>query len=230
MRVSLDRICITRGNFSLAADGTFDKGVHLVSGAVGSGKSTLALCIAGMLPPDRGTIQRSGIGSTMLSLQFPEHHVTGMTAAEECTSWGCEPDTILASCGLKGHNKTSPLALSRGELKRLHLACVLNNPNDLLLLDEPFSSLDCEEKYAFCTLIAHHTSNITIIFTHEQSVLPRFDRIWEIENGILHDRGTPPEALKTWNSLPPLIKKLIAAGKSPRNISQKDILEAACRT
>ena len=61
MRVSLDRICITRGNFSLAADGTFDKGVHLVSGAVGSGKSTLALCLAGMLPPERGTIQRSGL-------------------------------------------------------------------------------------------------------------------------------------------------------------------------
>lgn len=230
MRVSLDRICITQGNFSLAADGTFDKGVHLVSGAVGTGKSTLALCIAGMLPLERGTIQRSGIGSMMLSLQFPEHHVTGMTTAEECTSWGCEPDTILPSCGLKGHNKTSPLALSRGELKRLHLACIFSKSYDLLLLDEPFSSLDCEEKNAFCTRIAHPTDNITIIFTHEQSILPKVDRIWEIENGILLDRGTPPDALKTWNSAPPLIRKLVDAGKSPRNISYGDILEAACRT
>ncbi len=31
----------------------------------------------------------------MLSLQFPELHVTGLTVAEECTSWGVAPDEIL---------------------------------------------------------------------------------------------------------------------------------------
>ena len=48
--------------------------------------------------------------------------------------------------------------------------------------------------------------------------------------GVLHDRGRLPSALGHWDHAPALVKNLIARGKIPANISQADLLEAACRT
>jgi len=188
MLIRLESVQVTRGPFTLAADGSFGPGIHLVSGPVGSGKSTLALIMAGLLSPSGGTVCREGIGSLLLSLQFPEYHVTGSTLAEECASWGLDPGPILAAEGFGGLDARDPLALSRGELKRLHLACVLLRPCDLLLLDEPFSALDCRQKEILSGRIAGR-GGITILFTHEEEFLPRIDQYWEIAGGRLHDHG-----------------------------------------
>jgi energy-coupling factor transport system ATP-binding protein len=229
IRITLNRVTAIRDDWSLTASGTFEEGVHLVSGDVGSGKSTLALMITGLFPLSNGSIENEGITSTMLSLQFPELHVTGLTVAEECTSWGVAPDDILGTTGLTGKKDISPLSLSRGELNRLHLACVLAKNHDLLLLDEPFSSLDCEEKAKLCTRISQKSQGITIIFTHEQEILPRVTRIWEIVDGMLVDCGTPPDAFQHWRHVPPIVEKLIALGCRPDNLSLDDLREAACR-
>jgi energy-coupling factor transport system ATP-binding protein len=164
----------------------------------------------------------------MLSLQFPELHITGHTVKEECTSWGNSADEILRVASLTGREDTSPFSLSRGELKRLQLACVFSKNHDLLLLDEPFSSLDCAEKAKLCTTIGQK-SGITIIFTHEHEILPRVFRIWEIVDGVLTDCGRPPDAYRHWHHAPPLITWLEARGMAPANLSPEDIGEAACR-
>jgi len=229
VRITLNRVYVVRDHWSLSASGTFNEGIHLVSGEVGSGKSTLALMMAGLLAASNGDIENEEITTSMLSLQFPELHVTGLSVAEECASWGVAPDKILDATGLTGKKEASPLSLSRGELKRLHLACVLEKDYDLLLLDEPFSSLDCEEKVKLCTRIGQKSKGITIIFTHEQNILPRVKRIWEIADGTLVDCGTPPDAFTHWRHLPPIIKKLTALGSIPDNISPGDLLEAVCR-
>jgi len=214
----------------LSATGSFHEGVHLVSGDVGCGKSTLALIMAGFFTLSEGTIERKGIKSCILSLQFPELSVTGLTVAEECASWGVDTDKILDSTGLHGRENKSPLSLSRGELKRLHLACVLDREYDLLLLDEPFSSLDCQEKALLCDRIGHKKGDgITIIFTHEQNILPRVDWIWEISGQALVDCGRPPDAFFRWRHVPPVIIRLIASGQTPDNLSLDDLREAECR-
>jgi energy-coupling factor transport system ATP-binding protein len=201
-----------------------------VSGDVGSGKSTLALIMAGFFRLSGGTIEKKGIKSSVLSLQFPELSVTGLTVAEECASWGVNTDKILEITGMTGRENLSPLSLSRGELKRLHLACVLDREYDLLLLDEPFSSLDCQEKTRLCDAIGQKKGDgITIIFTHEQNILPRVDRIWEISGQVLVDCGRPPEAFFHWHHVPPVIIKLIASGQTPNNMSLDDLREAECR-
>ena len=230
MKVVLDGVILNRHSFSLAAQGEFSQGIHLVSGAVGSGKSTLALAIAGIFPPEQGMISRPGIDSVMISMQFPEYHVTGMTLQEECTSWGCKPEKIFSSPDFFTKKHQSPFAISRGELKQFHLSCILEKQYDLLIFDEPFSSLDCESKQRFCQRLSQQKKGVTILFTHEETFLPRIDRIWEIINGVLHDRGAPPEAISQWSGAPPHIKKLIGQGKTPKNISFDDVLEAACRT
>ncbi len=229
MKITLKDAFGVRDNWSLSATGTFDEGIHLVSGNVGSGKSTLALMTAGFFPLSGGCVVKDGISSCMLSLQFPELHVTGRTLAEECSSWGALADHILATAGLAGREETSPFSLSRGELKRLHLACVLEKDYDLLLLDEPFSSLDCVEKAKLCATLEGRSEGITIIFTHELNILPRVFQIWEIEHGRLINCGQPPDAFLHWHHLPPSVKKLVALGSEPDNISQQDLQEAACR-
>lgn len=229
MKVSLAGVQAVRGDWSLSAQGTFGEGIHLVSGDVGSGKSTLALLLSGLFPPASGTVEREGIISAMISFQFPEFHVTGPDLERECKAWGVDPGSVLAAAGLAGRETADPLDLSRGELKRLVLACVLARDHDLLILDEPFSSLDCTEKERLCAVLSGRMRGITVILTHEQAHFPRVDRIWEIQDGTLRDRGRLPSALGHWDHAPALVKDLIARGKVPANIAQADLLEAACR-
>lgn len=230
MRLVLESVRIERGTWSLFARGAFSSGVHLVTGVVGSGKSTLALALAGLLHPASGTIRREGLVSSMISFQFPEYHITGFSVRKECRSWGLDPEFITAGIGLSEKMDTTPLQLSRGELKRLHLACVLAGTYDLLILDEPFSSLDCCEKERVCEELSRKTGGITLMFTHEQAIFPRVDYLWEINGGELRCLGRVPDALSRWNHAPELIKKLVSAGKIPENIAPHDLMEAACRT
>jgi energy-coupling factor transport system ATP-binding protein len=230
MFLLLDKVVLRRGTWSLIAEGIFEPGIHLISGDVGSGKSTLALFLAGLVRAEQGAIHREGIRSAMISFQFPEYHITGSTLARECESWGLNPDPLLRSVNLAEKAGSDPLKLSRGELKRLHLACILANEYDLLILDEPFSSLDCAEKERICASLSERSHGITLIFTHEQSIFPKVDRIWEIQEGSLHALGALPEALQSWSHAPELLKRLVAAGKIPKNLSPDNLLEAACGT
>ena len=114
MRVLFDHGTASRQSWSLEADGIFTPGIHLVSGDVGSGKSTLALMMAGLHTPGSGRVIREEIHSTMLSFQFPEFHVTGLSVSEECTSWGLEPVTAIRQAGIDVLPEAPALSLSRG--------------------------------------------------------------------------------------------------------------------
>ena len=230
MKLVLDGVRLERPYWSLSADGVFGPGIHLVSGDVGSGKSTLALLMAGLEKPGHGTVTREGIKTSLLSFQFPEFHVTGLTVAEECRSWGSGPEEIIRSAGISVAPGAPALSLSRGELKRLHLACILCRDCDLLLLDEPFSSLDCPGKEEVCRQISARKNGITVIFTHEQTTFPAVSRIWEIEENRLVDRGDVPGALSHWEHAPEVIRRLVASGRTPETITPEGIREAACRT
>lgn len=230
MRLTLDDVVFRRDNWSLHASGSLGEGVHLVTGPVGSGKTTLALLIGRVLVPYSGEVLSEDIGSVMLSQQFPEYHTTSATLAGEVSSWGLDPGEVLPAAGLSGRGSDDPFAISRGELKRLHLGCVLAGDHDLLILDEPFSCLDCIGKKMVCDRIQERARGITLVFTHEQWILPRVRELWEIREGRLVGLGRVPEAIRYWRSAPRIIAKLIAAGRLPANISEADIREAACGT
>lgn len=229
-RLSFDRVRYVRGGFALEADGVFGPGIHLVSGRVGSGKSTFALLAAGQLPPVSGKIGTSEISRTIVSMQFPEYHVTGITVGDEARSWSPGPEGVLETVRLAGRENDDIATLSRGELKRLHLSCVLSAGADLLVLDEPFSALDCTEKRFFASEIAGRNDAIVIICTHEPLWLPDVDYIWEIRDGSLIALGKVPEAIPAWDLAPKHIRDLVADGRIPGNISPGSVLEARCRT
>lgn len=229
MLIRADDLELRRGSFTLRASASFTEGVHLVSGPVGSGKSTLALILAGLEKPERGGLHREGVASSLLSLQFPEYHVTCGTVAAEVRSWGLDPGDILSRARLSGRDEGDPLRLSRGELKRLNLACAFAKNPDLLLLDEPFSSLDCAAKVRACRAIEERRSGITVIFSHERSVLPRVRTISEMAGGRLVSRGEVPGAIPLWQSAPPYLRYALTLGARPENITLTDVREALCR-
>jgi len=230
VRVVLDGVILRRGDFRLAATGTFGEGVHLVTGPVGSGKSTLALAIAGDIAPEAGRITKEGIGSMTLALPLPEYHVTGGTLGEEAAAWGIAPDPVLSVAGLAGRGGDDPLRCSQGELKRLILACVLAREWDLLVLDEPYSSLDCGWKAALSRMIGDRRRGITILLTHEDEHLPRVDEIWEIRDGRLLSLGRVPEAISRWSRPPRYLRVSLERGAMPENITPADARDAVCRT
>ncbi|MDT8357547.1 MAG: ATP-binding cassette domain-containing protein [Methanomicrobiaceae archaeon] len=187
MRLILSGVEFARPEWTLRAEGTFPEGIHLIRGPVGSGKTTLAHLAAGFLEPGGGTVVREGIGSRMLSMQFPEYHFTEPTVARETRSWGLS-DEILPSF-LVQKRSLDPSRLSRGEQKCLQLSCSLARPWDLLILDEPYSPLDCIQKRAITRMIEENGSAIILLFTHEERVLPRDCVCWEMVDGTLVYEG-----------------------------------------
>jgi len=226
--VILENLELKRDDFSLFADGIFREGVHIITGEVGCGKTTLSIALAGLLKAESGRIQYKDVKNILLSMQFPEYHLTKLTVEDEIKSWGLNPGKILEMSGLTGEEKKDPMKLSRGELKRLHLTCILSKDSDLLILDEPFSTLDPIWKEKFCKDFLFQ-KKITIIFTHEQSVLPKANFIWEIQNKRLEYIGEIPKCLFKWKGAPEYIKIAIKNGKIPKNIRFEDAREALCR-
>ncbi|HVP24932.1 MAG TPA: ABC transporter [Methanomicrobiales archaeon] len=230
MRVTLDGVILRRDGFCLEAPGTFTGGVHLVTGPVGSGKSTLALALAGALAPEAGRIVKEGITSLTLGLPSPGYQVTGGTLAAEAMAWGVSPEQVLGDAGLAGRGGDDPLRCSQGELKRLVLSCILARAWDLLILDEPYGSLDCAWKATLSRRLGERRSGITILLTHEDEYLPAVDEIWEIRAGRLVSLGRVPGAIAAWSRPPRYLRAALERGAVPSNITRKDAREAVCRT
>ena len=184
MRIILDSVTLCAGGFSLSANAVFEEGVHLISGRTGSGKSSLASVLAGLSSVSTGDVIPEGCGSPILLMQFPEYQVTGSSVIREISSWGCFENKEFFSLFGVNVNARDPFTLSRGELKRLMLACVFAKDSDLLILDEPYASLDSSAKDVLTTLIENRRG-ITIVFSHEVEYVPSGLR-WKVAAGVLH--------------------------------------------
>ena len=185
MKIECSGIRFSRDGFNLSAEAEFCEGLHVITGRIGSGKSTLASILAGTEKPDNGMVIKEDISSEILSMQFPEYHLTHMNVGPEIRSWGADPETVIKIAGLTYTCEKDPMTLSRGELKRLHLACLLQKNYYLMILDEPFSSLDCIWKRKFKDMMSGIEGGIRIIFTHEKKFLPEYTNLWTISGGIL---------------------------------------------
>lgn len=154
----------------ISADGiVFEEGIHLISGRVGSGKTSFAR-----------RLYESEPEHSVWLFQEIEHHITGRTLAKELASWGVSGTEAAFSLVPKLDFSRDPFSLSRGELKRFLLACILASPADCLILDEPYASLDTEAKAQLTCLLQSRGGTI-ILFSHETPELSAV--LWRMEGG-----------------------------------------------
>lgn len=124
-----------------------------VLGPSGSGKTSLLRLITGLIHPDSGEI-RFHQKDPRLSLMFQQANLMPWRTVYENVALplelqNIEKETIrekvvdmIKLVGLEGFEKSWPAELSGGMAQRVALARAFISDPDLLLLDEPFGSLD----------------------------------------------------------------------------------------
>ena len=123
----------------------------VIVGRSGCGKSTLLKLLAGKEQPDAGQIDMpQGWHSALLS---PDPYVITWTNVQRNVAMACgvgkTPEEryekaveFVRLVGLQDYADLTPAELSTGMKQRLGLARVLASQAELLLMDEPFASLD----------------------------------------------------------------------------------------
>ena len=125
---------------------SIEKGCMLgIAGRSGSGKSTVLRLIAGLLEPDKtGHGQNTVLtldGRNLLSVK-PARCLSRLRGGLSKKQSRLRAAEFLERFGLEGFAERYPDSLSGGEAQRVSLARTLIVQPDLVLFDEPFSSLD----------------------------------------------------------------------------------------
>lgn len=121
-----------------------------ILGPSGCGKTTLLRIIAGLVAPDGGELR--GLAGKEVSLAFQEPRLLDWLTVEENIAFVLHRlppgearrrvEEGLARMRLAPYRAYYPRRLSGGQRQRAALARALAHPSRLLLLDEPFKSLD----------------------------------------------------------------------------------------
>jgi molybdate transport system ATP-binding protein len=177
-------------------------------GPSGAGKTTLLRCIAGFIAPEEGEIRlgerllyssrrktnlptrvrRVGLMTQEPGL-FP--HMTVLEnvlfARRSARQGAAEVMALLEVSGIAHLAGERPEKISGGERQRAALCRVLAMQPDLLLLDEPFSSLDMENRGRLQKLVWENRKKLRIpvlYVTHDlRSALEHTDRCETINEG-----------------------------------------------
>lgn len=191
---------------------------YVLLGRSGSGKTQLLELIAGLENPDSGKIFLDNADITHMRIQdrkvgivfqdyaiFPNMTVSGnisypLRVKKEAKDL-IESKVLLAATNMNIRHllDRSTHKLSGGELQRVALARTLITSPRLLLLDEPFSSLDTSLKDDLKKLLRKlNKAGLTIIHvTHDYSdAISLAKRVGVIHNGSIIQEGTVDEVFK----------------------------------
>jgi len=122
-------------------------------GPSGCGKSTLLALLAGHLTPSRGTLERRGQSRTIYQdgglfpwLDVRENIARGLPRGLAPGERDRKVDEWLAITRLADFADHYPHQLSGGMRQRVEISRALAAETDILLMDEPFSSLDYQTR------------------------------------------------------------------------------------
>lgn len=184
-----------------------------VTGPSGSGKSTLLHLIGALDEPTSGTIRIEGkdpfslaekelarFRNKSLGFVFQEHHLLPQYSVLEnvllptvafppqAAGAHAKAETLLDRVGLGHRLNHRPTELSGGERQRAAIARALVQDPAILLCDEPTGNLDHDNAQSAIDLLLElhqETRNILIIVTHNLELATRFERRFELVQGIV---------------------------------------------
>ncbi|GAB4066380.1 hypothetical protein GCM10028812_14540 [Ancylobacter sonchi] len=183
-------------------------------GANGSGKSSLARLLNGLLLPDEGRVEVHGLDTREHTaelprkvgfiFQNPDHQIIFPTVAEEIgfslEQAGLprrqareEAKAVLARYRREHWAERPVHALSEGEKQLLCIIAVLVMRPAVLILDEPFSSLDLTTRRRLEAMIAGLPQQV-ILVAHELDAFAGYDRLVWLHEGRVRMDG-PPDAV-----------------------------------
>ncbi len=173
-------------------------------GANGAGKTTLLQCLAGALQPTEGvilwlgkTLARSAADRGLVGFLGHENGLyLALTVWENLLFAGRmyrldhvaeRTERMLTAVGLQQHRGQQAGCLSRGQRQRLAIARAVIHDPPILLLDEPFTSLDSNNRNWLEKFLGKLRGNggAILVASHEveKSI---FDRVMVLQGGRLH--------------------------------------------
>lgn len=225
MSASLDLLSVRKSYARKADPAVRDLTLHLPAGQLlalvgesGSGKTTLLRLISGLERPDDGEVRIDGhtVATAHRSLP-PEQRQIGMVFQDGALfphltisrniAYGLRGqtraqqkqkiDSLLCLVGLDGYQNRFPHELSGGERQRVAIVRALAPEPRILLLDEPFSSLDPSLRRGLRTefsRILRELRTTAILVTHDtEDALTVGDRVAVFRQGRLEQDGSPRE-------------------------------------
>lgn len=187
-------------------------------GRNGAGKTTMMRLALGILVPTRGQVRlfdrdpardpawRLRVGYLPQTFEPPR----GSRVSDYLTTLGLlsgiprsqvrrAVDSALETVGLLDRRRSRLGSLSGGMLRRVGVAQAIMHDPDLLILDEPASGLDPEERIRlYDTLRQFAATRPVLVSTHHVDELEReADQIWMLSRGCLVWAGTLRGALQS---------------------------------
>jgi len=184
-------------------------------GPSGCGKTTLLRCIAGLETQTHGTIFMGGKDISWLppsqrdfGIVFQSYALFPNLNVSDNVSYGLtnmkmsrsdiksRVTELLDLVGLTEHSAKFPSQLSGGEQQRVALARAIAPGSRIVLLDEPFSSLDPDTRHTIrgeVRMLAERAKMAVVLVTHDQEeALSTADRLAVMRDGVIEQLG-PPE-------------------------------------
>ncbi len=212
-------------------DGRF---VSLV-GPSGSGKSSLLRAVIGLQKPLSGTIE-TDLARSQIGILFQDDALLPWKTARDNVALGLtfngmesskalgEADAWLERLGLAGLGGRFPRHLSGGQRKRVALAQVLAMKPKLILMDEPFASLDAivrarvvrdvvalVEREGISVLLVTHDLEEALSLSDEVNLLSRGPRAHITQHyQVTIPRPRDPVHSRTHPTFAPLYERLWA--------------------
>jgi len=157
-----------------------------IVGKSGSGKTTLLKVIAGLVKPTRGEVvyngAQNGGGFRGIGMLFQTPLLLPWSTVlrnillpielrgEDVDRYVARALELMERMGLKGFENSYPWELSGGMQQRVALCRALIHRPSLLLLDEPFSSLDAitrEDMWVLLQEAISYENYTTVLVTHD---------------------------------------------------------------